>query len=290
MAVVMNSKQVQRLQIKDHFRKALEKAQQTAASDEKKDGREAVEQHNEASKDAADVGARLAALHRKNQASDYRDLNEWEDDDDDDDDDKTNDDPQEDRQILFYESTKNGDNTPDVTTGYNNFVGVHAFEARQRITSYAGKIFHIPLKEPLNKRGEKQMRKWIMEQHRKKTPFDYFQMFGAGVLTKVGIGNVNDLAEMFCSEFVTASLQFAEAVDERVNASEQTPANVAAFSCYDPSKLVEIKNYIEKKGLPVKTTTAPSTASPPKSASSASTAPSASSSASSSSSSSQNSK
>jgi len=245
----MNSKQIKRHHIKETFAAKLERAKQKLLADDKKDGHEEVKKHQEVAKDAADVGsARLAALHKLG----TRDLNELADDEDEDEDDEGEDENPEERQVLIYESTKNGDNTPDVTTGYNNFVGVHGFEARQRITSYAGKIFHIPLKERLSKKGEQEMRRWIFEQHRKKTPFDYFQMFGAGVLKNFGIGNVNDLAEMFCSEFVTACLQFGGAVDKAKNASEMTPADVSNFPCFEALKVREIKPYAERKGIPMK--------------------------------------
>jgi len=156
-------------------------------------------------------------------------------------------------QLLLYESTKNGDRTPDVTSGYNNYTGVHAFEARQRITSYKGKVFYIPLRKELDKDGERVMRKWITDQHRNKTPFDYFQMFGAGfdLFDKFGVENKQDLAELFCSEFVTASLQLAGAMPKEMNASEQTPVDVVRFPCYDVARQIELKVYPEKRGLPI---------------------------------------
>jgi len=269
MAVVMNSKQVRRHHIKEHFSSKLRKAAEKMVGDEKKDGKEAVEQHGEVAQDAADVGgARLAFLQHGSGSRMHNllDLAEEEDEDDDDDgsppggagDEGDAASGTEERQILFYESTKNGDRTPDVTSGYNNFTGVHCFEARQRVSSYSGKVYHIPLKAELPKKGERVMRRWIMEQHRKKTPFDYFQMFGAGVLKNFNLHNEHDLAELFCSEFVTACLQLATVVpSDTINASEQTPADVAKFDCYDPSKLVEIKKFSEKRGLPVQSSITP---------------------------------
>jgi hypothetical protein len=44
---------------------------------------------------------------------------------------------------------------------------------------------------------------------------------------------------LFCSELVTCALQLAGVVDETLNPSAQTPADVMEFSCFQEPVLIQ---------------------------------------------------
>jgi len=146
--------------------------------------------------------------------------------------------------VLIYESTRNGDHTPDVTSGLDPYTGVHAFEIRQRVASYSGKLWWIPLKDKLEARGEKIMVDWLKANHAKRTPYDYSQMIGAGLdrmFSFFGTKNREDLSEMFCSEMVAAALRAAGVIPEDTKVSDATPVDCAGYACFDhtvPPKVI----------------------------------------------------
>jgi len=142
--------------------------------------------------------------------------------------------------VLTYESTRNGDHTPDTTSGVDPYTGVHSFEIRQRVASYTGRLWWIPLQQPLDARLGKNMVDWLKANHSKRTPYDYPQMIGAGLdrlFAVFGAKNREDLTEMFCSEMVAAALRIAALVPPDTVVSSTTPIDCANFKCYEGAKI-----------------------------------------------------
>jgi len=145
--------------------------------------------------------------------------------------------------VLTYESTRNGDHTPDCTSGLNPYTGVHAFEIRQRVSSYTGRLWWIPLQTKIDPKLEKAMVDWLKLNHAKRTPYDYAQMIGAGLdhlFAAFGTKNREDLSEMFCSEMVAAALRYAGAVPADTSPSDATPNDCAMFPCYHGGKVTAL--------------------------------------------------
>jgi len=145
--------------------------------------------------------------------------------------------------VLTYESTRNGDHTPDCTSGLDPYTGVHAFEIRQRIASYSGRLWWIPLQQRPDARLEKEMVEWLKSNHAKRTPYDYEQMIGAGLdrlFAIFGPKNREDLSEMFCSEMVSAALRMAGLIPQETDASDATPIDCANYKCYAGGKVTAL--------------------------------------------------
>jgi len=142
--------------------------------------------------------------------------------------------------VLTYESTRNGDHTPDTTSGMDPYTGVHAFEIRQRVASYTGRLWWIPLQSVMDARLEKTMVDWLKANHVKPTPYDYPQMIEAGLdrlFAVFGAKNREDLNEMFCSEMVAAALRMASLVPQDTAVSSTTPSDCANFKCYEGAEI-----------------------------------------------------
>jgi len=144
--------------------------------------------------------------------------------------------------VLIYESTRNGDHTPDTTSGCDPYTGVHAFEIRQRVASYSGRLWWIPLKAEKrpDARMEAIMVDWLKKEHAKRTPYDYAQMIGAGLdrlFAVFGNKNREDLSEMFCSEMVAAALRKAYVIPQTEKVSDATPQDCANYPCFDITRI-----------------------------------------------------
>lgn len=132
--------------------------------------------------------------------------------------------------VLITESTTLT-NLPDATTG--EFIkGVQMQWLSQRLDAYDGQAWWGQVKRPLTQFSILNMTKWIRHKHAERTPYDSVQAIGAGLdfFDKMipGVANEPDFSSLFCSEYVMRAWQIAGLVDETVNPSEMTPADVMA--------------------------------------------------------------
>lgn len=136
--------------------------------------------------------------------------------------------------VLLIESTTLG-NLPDSKTG-EIIKGVQMHFLSKRLGSYNGDAWWIPLKKELEPHQAYNMQKWLRQKHGGRIKYDALQAIGAGADLFdwiPGIANEPDFSSLFCSELVTRALQIAGVVDDEINASEQTPADVANYECFE---------------------------------------------------------
>lgn len=135
--------------------------------------------------------------------------------------------------IFLVESTSLINIPDEITKELWKGVQIHILS--NRLKSYDGKAWVLPLKYPLKEQKKIEMQRWLRSIHEEKIPYDTIQAIGAGadLLDRLGLVNQPDFSSLFCSELVTKALQIADVVPPCINPSEATPADVAKFSCFD---------------------------------------------------------
>ncbi len=141
--------------------------------------------------------------------------------------------------VLLIESTTLVDLPDAVTRSVHKGVQLHF--ASQRVSAYEGKVWWVPLREPLKPAAQRKMEAWLRQTHCQRVPYDLVQAIGAGfdLLDALGLENEPDFSALFCSELVARALQIAGVIPESVNASELTPADVVGLSCFDEPVLLK---------------------------------------------------
>ena len=141
--------------------------------------------------------------------------------------------------VKIMESTSLND-IADIDTG--EFVkGVQKQYLSERLKGYDGQCYWQPLNVKIKDKYKDAMINWLSDAHGKRTPYDTIQAIGAGadIFDKIpGFENEEDFSSLFCSELVCKALQVADVVTSVINPSEQTPADVIGYRCFD--KRIEI--------------------------------------------------
>ena len=135
--------------------------------------------------------------------------------------------------VFLMEST-GLNNLPDYKTG--EFVkGVQLQQLSKRIATYDGQVYWHKLMDHINDTEQDAMLNWLMSTHDKRVPYDTFQAIGAGadLFDSLGLVNEPDFSSLFCSELVCKALQLAKIAPDYLNPSEQTPADVIDYECFD---------------------------------------------------------
>jgi hypothetical protein len=122
------------------------------------------------------------------------------------------------------------------STSLNGFSGVQISRLSDRIGTYDGEMWWLPLSETARARLDaKAFYSFLLHQERK--PYDMAQAFGAGMdrLDGTAFGGLTEMDEdfsrFFCSELAAAGLEAGGVID-RVNASEVTPVDLCCFDIY----------------------------------------------------------
>ena len=129
--------------------------------------------------------------------------------------------------VLVIESTTLN-NLPDVKTG-ELIKGVQMQWLSKRLQTYDGAAWWGRVTEEITPCGLHNMEAWVRKKHAERTPYDSIQAIGAGVDLldwMPGIENEPDFNSLFCSELVACAWQAAGLLDEDINASEMTPADI----------------------------------------------------------------
>lgn len=129
---------------------------------------------------------------------------------------------------------------PSVGTGKHT-LGVQLQWLRNRLACAQGSVWWAPLRTPLTVEQIQTLQTWLWEVESKEVSYDFVQAVGAGFDTcdRFGLENTPDESAFFCSELVTYALQKVGVVSPQINPSEQTPADLMAFSCFQPSVLIQ---------------------------------------------------
>lgn len=132
-------------------------------------------------------------------------------------------------------------------THYQDRKGVMTNSAIERVTTYDGDVWWLPLQSEARRRlqdNRDRFIKFMFDQKGKK--YDIAQLFGSAVdaidhWPVVGKLSYNEQCDerWFCSELIAEGLEVAGVLD-RVNSSEVTPRDICQFSIFD-NKYVQLK-------------------------------------------------
>lgn len=132
------------------------------------------------------------------------------------------------------------------STSLDGFSGVTISRLSDRLATYDGEIWWLPLRRSIHEKMDK-VKFYDFLIHQEHKAYDIPQAIKSALdaLDKVaGIGqltrNEEDFTRFFCSELVTAAIEFAGGI-ESINASEVTPADLCSFTLFED-------NYFQLKG------------------------------------------
>lgn len=135
------------------------------------------------------------------------------------------------------------------STSLNGFNGVNVSRFSDRLDTYEGELWWLPLSQSIRTTFNKKLfYNFLFNQAKEKKPYDMPQAIKSAVdaLDNLPFGmhgpayNKEDFSKFFCSELVAAGLEVSGAVDS-VNASEVTPIDLCRWNIYQ-------NNYYQLKG------------------------------------------
>ena len=150
------------------------------------------------------------------------------------------------------------------STSLNGFNGVNISRFSDRLETYEGELWWLPLNEQIrnDKFNRQTFFNFLFNQAKERKPYDMPQAIKSAldVMDTLPFGlhgpgyNSEDFSKFFCSELVAAGLEKAGAVGT-VNASEVTPIDLCRWNIYKGE-------YYQLKGNPDKKISRYNTASP----------------------------
>jgi hypothetical protein len=125
------------------------------------------------------------------------------------------------------------------STLLNGFLGVITSRLDDRIESYEGSVWWLPLSETVRRKMDlEKFQTFLLQQEGK--PYDVPQAIKSALDTQEDhplLGqvthNIEDFSKLFCSELVAAALEASGAISH-LNASEVTPIDLCRFAIYKP--------------------------------------------------------
>jgi hypothetical protein len=124
------------------------------------------------------------------------------------------------------------------STSLNGFSGVCISRLSDRLDTYEGEIWWLPLRENIHAAmDKKKFYDFLIHQDHKEYDMPQAVKSALDALDKVPIAgsathNVEDFSRFFCSELVAAGLEEAGAISH-INASEVTPIDLCSFSLFE---------------------------------------------------------
>ena len=130
------------------------------------------------------------------------------------------------------------------STSLNGFNGVNVSRFSDRLDTYEGELWWLPLKKEIrdNLFDQNKFYNFLFNQAKDRKPYDMPQAIKSAIdaLDNLPFGmygpayNKEDFSKFFCSELVSAGLEIAGAVGS-VNASEVTPIDLCRWNIYEDS-------------------------------------------------------
>lgn len=124
------------------------------------------------------------------------------------------------------------------STSLNGFNGVNISRFSDRLNTYEGEIWWLPLRKKIraNSFNQKNFFDFLFNQAKERKPYDMPQAIKSSLDALDGVNgpgyNREDFSKFFCSELVAAGLEKAGAIGS-VNASEVTPIDLCRWSIYE---------------------------------------------------------
>lgn len=128
----------------------------------------------------------------------------------------------------------------------NGFSGVVVSRLSDRLDTYDGEIWWLPLRSDVHENmDKKKFYNFLMHQERKEYDMPQavksaLDAFDSVPVARRATQNQEDFSRFFCSELVAAGLEAAGAI-ESINASEVTPIDLVSFALFED-------NYYQLKG------------------------------------------
>ncbi len=127
------------------------------------------------------------------------------------------------------------------STKWNGFMGVDAIRLSDRLRSYDGQVWWLPLNKKLRQERKFDLKKFFDFLYAQKgKPYDLKQAVNSALdaLDKIvgqlsPTANTEDFSRFFCSELVAAGLE-AGGLLPRLNASEVTPIDLCTWTIFEP--------------------------------------------------------
>lgn len=139
------------------------------------------------------------------------------------------------------------------STSLNGFSGVTISRLSDRLETYEGEIWWLPLRDDVHDRMDKgRYYNFLIHQERKEYDMPQAVRSALDALDSVPMvggltRNEEDFSRFFCSELVAAGLEAAGGIS-RVNASEVTPIDLCSFSIFGADYFQLKGNHREIKG------------------------------------------
>lgn len=141
------------------------------------------------------------------------------------------------------------------STSLHGFNGVNISRFSDRLTTYDGELWWLPLADEIRRKkfDQQKFHDFLFNQAKERKPYDMPQAIKSALdaLDKLPFGlhgpgyNEEDFSKFFCSELVAAGLEIAGAVGT-VNASEVTPIDLCRWRIYQDS-YYQLKGDSEKR-------------------------------------------
>lgn len=126
------------------------------------------------------------------------------------------------------------------STSLNGFNGVNISRFSDRLATYEGELWWLPLRDEVrNRMDTKKFYEFLFNQAKLRKPYDMPQAIKSALdaMDQLPFGthgpsyNSEDFSKFFCSELVAAGLEAGNAIDT-VNASEVTPIDLCRWNIY----------------------------------------------------------
>jgi len=141
------------------------------------------------------------------------------------------------------------------STSLNGFNGVSISRFSDRLDTYEGELWWLPLRKTIREKSfdQKKFFDFLFNQARLRKPYDMPQAIKSALdaLDNLPFGlhgpgyNSEDFSKFFCSELVSAGLEIAGAIGD-VNTAEVTPIDLCRWKIYD-LKYYQLKGDRNKK-------------------------------------------
>lgn len=124
------------------------------------------------------------------------------------------------------------------STSLDGFNGVNISRFSDRLNTYDGDIWWLPLKESVRSRmSEKKFYNYLFNLAKNRVPYDMPQAIKSALDLFDGLpfsmtSNKEDFSKMFCSELVASGLEESGAINS-VNCSEVTPIDLCRWNIYE---------------------------------------------------------
>jgi Orthopoxvirus protein of unknown function (DUF830). len=132
------------------------------------------------------------------------------------------------------------------STSLNGFSGVTISRLSDRLDTYDGEIWWLPLRQDIHDAmDKKKYYDFLIHQERKEYDMPQAVKSALDAMDNVPIignatRNIEDFSQFFCSELVAAALEAAGAI-AHINASEVTPIDLCSFALFE-------SDYFQLKG------------------------------------------